>query len=132
MMEATTPWTPPRSLSRPRPSWPSKAAMPEANPVLMEPIGELKVTIPDSYMGDVIGDLNKRRGRIMGMNPTKDGEQVVEAEVPMAEMSTYAIDRRAMTQSRGSFTFHFVRYEGLPSPAAQQKAIEEAKALAEE
>ena len=108
-----------------------KAAMPEANPVLMEPIGELKVTIPDSYMGDVIGDLNKRRGRIMGMNPTKDGEQVVEAEVPMAEMSTYAIDLRAMTQSRGSFTFHFVRYEDCP-PAAQQKAIEEAKALAEE
>ena len=86
-----------------------KAAMPEANPVLMEPIGELKVT----------------------MNPTKDGEQVVEAEVPMAEMSTYAIDLRAMTQSRGSFTFHFVRYEDCP-PAAQQKAIEEAKALAEE
>ena len=108
-----------------------KAAMPEANPVLMEPIGELKVTIPDSYMGDVIGDLNKRRGRIMGMNPTKDGEQVVEAEVPMAERSTYAIDLRAMTQSRGSFTFHFVRYEDCP-PAAQQKAIEEAKALAEE
>ena len=108
-----------------------KAAMPEANPVLMEPICELKVTIPDSYMGDVIGDLNKRRGRIMGMNPTKDGEQVVEAEVPMAEMSTYAIDLRAMTQSRGSFTFHFVRYEDCP-PAAQQKAIEEAKALAEE
>ena len=108
-----------------------KAAMPEANPVLMEPIGELKVTIPDSYMGDVIGDLNKRRGRIMGMNPTKDGEQVVDAEVPMAEMSTYAIDLRAMTQSRGSFTFHFVRYEDCP-PAAQQKAIEEAKALAEE
>jgi len=108
-----------------------KAALPEANPVLMEPIGELKVTIPDSYMGDVIGDLNKRRGRIMGMNPTGDGDQVVEAEVPMAEMATYAIDLRAMTQSRGSFTFHFARYEDCP-PAAQAKAIEEAKAMAEE
>jgi len=108
-----------------------KAALPEASPVLLEPIGELKVTIPDSYMGDVIGDLNKRRGRVMGMNPTDNGEQIVEAEVPMAEMTTYAIDLRAMTQSRGSFPFHFIRYEDCP-PAAQQKAIEEAKAMAEE
>jgi len=108
-----------------------KAAMPEANPVLLEPVGELKVTVPDSYMGDVIGDLNKRRGRVMGMNPTGDGEQVIEAEVPMAEMTSYAIDLRAMTQSRGSYTFHFVRYEDCP-PMAQEKAIAAAKALAEE
>ncbi len=107
-----------------------KAALPEASPVLLEPIGELKVTIPDSYMGDIIGDLNKRRGRVMGMNPTGDGDQVVEAEVPMAEMMTYAIDLRSMSQSRGSFTFHFVRYEECP-PMAQEKAIAEAKALAE-
>ena len=85
-----------------------KAAMPEANPVLLEPVGELKVTVPDSYMGDVIGDLNKRRGRVMGMTPTEGGEQVIEAEVPMAEMTSYAIDLRAMTQSRGSYVFHFV------------------------
>ena len=108
-----------------------KAAMPEASPVLLEPIGELKVTLPDSYMGDVIGDLNKRRGRVMGMDPTGDGSQVISAEVPMAEMGTYAIDLRSMTQSRGSFTFHFVRYEDCP-PAAQEKAIAEAKALAEQ
>ena len=108
-----------------------KAAMPEANPVLLEPVGELKVTVPDSYMGDVIGDLNKRRGRVMGMTPNENGEQVIEAEVPMAEMMTYAIDLRAMTQSRGSYTFHFVRYEDCP-PAAQEKAIAAAKALAEE
>ena len=108
-----------------------KAAMPEANPVLLEPVGELKVTVPDSYMGDVIGDLNKRRGRVMGMDPTGDGEQVITAEVPMAEMGSYAIDLRSMTQSRGSFVFHFVRYEDCP-PAAQEKAIAEAKALAEE
>ncbi|MDD5931721.1 MAG: elongation factor G [Oscillospiraceae bacterium] len=105
-----------------------KAAMPEANPCLMEPVGELKVTVPDSYMGDVIGDLNKRRGRVMGMDPTGSGEQVISAEVPMAEMTTYAIDLRSMTQSRGSFTFHFVRYEDCP-PMAQEKAIAEAKAL---
>ena len=108
-----------------------KAAMPEANPVLMEPVGEVKVTVPDSYMGDVLGDLNKRRGRVMGMNPTDDGEQVIEAEVPMAEMTGYAIDLRAMTQSRGTYTFHFVRYEDCP-PAAQAKAIEAAKAMAEQ
>ena len=108
-----------------------KAALPEASPVLLEPIGELKVTIPDSYMGDILGDLNKRRGRIMGMNPTGGGDQIVEAEVPMAEMMTYAIDLRSMTQSRGTFTLHFVRYEECPA-AAQEKAIAEAKALAEE
>lgn len=108
-----------------------KAAMPEANPVLLEPVGELKVTVPDSYMGDVIGDLNKRRGRVMGMTPTDDGDQVIEAEVPMAEMTGYAIDLRAMTQSRGSYTLHFSRYEDCP-PAAQEKAIAAAKAMAEE
>ena len=108
-----------------------KAALPEASPVLMEPVGELKVTVPDNYMGDVIGDLNKRRGRVIGMDPTYDGSQVITAEVPMAEMMTYAIDLRAMTQSRGSFVFHFVRYEDCP-PAAQEKAIAAAKAMAEE
>ena len=104
-----------------------KEAMPNANPTLLEPIGALAVTIPDSYMGDVIGDLNKRRGRVMGMNPDKDGNTVVEAEVPMAEMSTYAIDLRAMTQARGSFTMEFVRYEEVPK-VNQAKIIADAKA----
>ena len=108
-----------------------KAAMPEASPVLLEPVCELKVTVPDQYMGDVMGDLNKRRGRVMGMNPTGDGEQVIEAECPEAELMSYAIDLRSMTQSRGSFVMHFVRYEQCP-PDAQEKAIAEAKALAEE
>ena len=108
-----------------------KAALPEASPVLLEPVGELKVTVPDQYMGDVIGDLNKRRGRVMGMEPLPDGGQIITAEVPMAEMSSYAIDLRAMTQSRGSFTFHFVRYEDCP-PGAQEKAIAAAKAMQEE
>ena len=108
-----------------------KAALPEASPVLLEPIGELKVTIPDRYMGDVMGDITKRRGSVMGMNPAGDGNQTLEAEVPMAEMMTYAIDLRAMTQSRGSFTLHFVRYQDCP-PAAQEKAIAAAKAMAEE
>ena len=106
-----------------------KAGMPEANPTLLEPIGELKVTVPDSYMGDVMGDLNKRRGRIMGMDPM-DGDQIITAEVPMAEMTRYAIELRSMTQGRGEFTFDFTRYEEAP-PAAQEKAIAAAKAMAE-
>lgn len=105
-----------------------KAGLPTASPVLLEPIGVLQVTIPDQYMGDVIGDLNKRRGRILGMNPDREGNQIVEAEVPMAEMSSYAIDLRSITQSRGSFTYHFLRYEEA-APATQEKAIAEAKAL---
>ena len=105
-----------------------KAAMPEASPVLLEPVCELKVTVPDQYMGDILGDLNKRRGRVMGMNPTGDGETVLEAEVPMAEMTSYAIDLRSMTQSRGSFVMHFVRYEQCPADA-QEKAIAAAKAM---
>ena len=104
-----------------------KEAMPNAMPTLLEPIGALAVTIPDSYMGDVIGDLNKRRGRVMGMNPDADGNTVVEAEVPMAEMSSYAIDLRAMTQARGSFTLEFVRYEEVPKQN-QAKIIADAKA----
>ena len=104
-----------------------KAGIPQANPVLMEPIGSLKVYVPDSNMGDIIGDLNKRRGRVMGMNPGNDGQTTVEAEVPMAEMSTYAIDLRSMTQGRGSFSLKFERYEDAP-PMVQQKVIEEAKA----
>ena len=95
--------------------------------MLLEPIGELKVTIPDSYMGDIIGDLNKRRGRVMGMNPAGDGNTVVEAEVPMAEMSRYAIDLRAMTPARGSFTLKFERYEEVPK-AHPAKIIADAQA----
>ena len=103
-----------------------KEAMPNAAPTLLEPVGALAVTVPESYVGDVMGDLSKRRGRPMGMNPDADGNTVVEAEVPMAEMSSYAIDLRAMTQARGSFTLEFVRYEEVPK-AAQAKIIEEAK-----
>ena len=103
-----------------------KEAMPNAMPTLLEPVGTLNVTIPDSYMGDVIGDLNKRRGRVMGMNPAANGDTVVEAEVPMAEMSSYAIDLRAMTQARGSFTLEFARYEEVPKQN-QAKIIEDAK-----
>jgi len=107
-----------------------KEGIPQANPVILEPIGFLTVTIPDTYMGDIMGDLSKRRGTPMGMNLNSEGMQVVEAEVPMGEMSSYAIDLRSMTQGRGSFTLRFERYEEAPAPV-QQKVIEEAKALAE-
>ncbi len=107
-----------------------KEGIPQASPVILEPIGYLTVTIPDTYMGDIMSDLSKRRGSPMGMNLDADGNQVVEAEVPMGEMSGYAIDLRSMTQGRGSFKFEFIRYEEAPA-AAQSKIIEEAKALNE-
>ena len=103
-----------------------KEAMPNAAPTLLEPVGALAVTVPEDYVGDVMGDLSKRRGRPLGMNPDSDGNTVVEAEVPMAEMGNYAIDLRAMTQARGTFTLEFVRYEEVPK-ASQQKIIDEAK-----
>ncbi len=103
-----------------------KDGVPKAGPVILEPIGALAVTIPDDMMGDIMGDLNKRRGRVMGMTPDSEGNQVVEAEVPMAEMMSYAIDLRSMTQGRGSFTFSFVRYEEAPM-STQQAIIEAAK-----
>ncbi len=108
-----------------------KEGLPTAAPTLLEPIGELKVYIPDSNMGDIIGDLNKRRGRVMGMNPCGNGQQVVEAEVPIGEMSSYAIDLRSMTQGRGSYSLKFVRYEEVPQ-MNQAKIIEDAKKDAEE
>ena len=102
-----------------------------ASPVILEPIGLLKVTIPDANMGDIMSDISsKRRGTVMGMN-AEGGMQTVEAEVPMAEMSSYAIDLRSMTQGRGSFTLEFVRYAEAPANV-QQKIIDEAKANADE
>ncbi|MGE5473565.1 MAG: elongation factor G [Ignavibacteriales bacterium] len=103
-----------------------KKGMVEASPILLEPIANVEVYIPDSYMGDIIGDLNKRRGRIMGMNPQDKGIQQVVAEVPMAEMFKYATDLRSLTQARGNFFMKFERYEEAPSHIAS-KVIEEAK-----
>ncbi len=92
-----------------------------ANPVLLEPVGELKVTVPESMVGDVMGDLNKRRGRVMGMTPAdRKGYTVVEAEAPKSEMLEYPISLRAMTQGRGSYEYHFVRYEEVPAANAQK------------
>ncbi len=101
--------------------------IPKAKPTILEPIGLLKVTIPDANLGDIMSDISsKRRGTVLGMN-AEDGMQTVEAEVPMAEMSSYTIDLRSMTQGRGSFSCKFVRYEEAPGNV-QQKVIEDAKA----
>ncbi len=108
-----------------------KNGMPQANPVLLEPIGELKATVPDANMGDIMGEVNKRRGRVLGMSPAETvGYQTVDAEVPMAEMYDFSTYVRQVTQGRGSFTFDFVRYEEAPQNVAQ-KVIEAAKANGE-
>lgn len=97
----------------------------KANPVLLEPIVSVSVTIPESYMGDIMGDLNKRRGKIFGME-TVNGKTVVKGEVPQAEMYRYATDLRSMTQGRGKFSIQFERYEEAP-PTVSQKIIDDFK-----
>ena len=105
-----------------------KAAVPEAGPVLLEPVGALKAHVPNENTGDIMGETTKRRGRVLGMTPDEDGMQVVEAEVPMAEMQDFTTFLRQLTQGRGWFTFDFVRYEQLPQ-MLESKVIEQAKAL---
>jgi elongation factor G len=102
----------------------------DASPVLLEPIMHVEVTVPDDYMGDIMGDMNRRRGRIMGMNQVEGMQQVV-AEAPQAEMFKYATDLRSMTQARGSFTIVFDRYEEIPAEVAK-KIIDSAQKDEEE
>ncbi len=87
----------------------------EASPVLLEPIVSMKVTVPDKYTGDVMGDLNKRRGRVLGMNPDHNGNQIIEADVPQLEIYGYSTDLRSMTGGSGSFEYEFARYEQAPN-----------------
>jgi elongation factor G len=94
-------------------------AMENAKPILLEPIQNVKIMIPDEYMGDITGDLNHKRGRILGMS-AEEGMQVVNAEVPLAEMSRYATELRSMTQGRGLFEMSFARYEMVPSNVAKE------------
>ena len=108
-----------------------KNGMAIANPTLLEPFGTLKATVSDAHMGDIMGEVNKRRGRILGMDTDEDGMQVIEAEVPMAEMHDFNTFIRQATQGRGTYTFEFVRYEDAPAHIAQ-KVIERAKQEAEE
>ena len=102
-----------------------KKALETARPVLLEPVMYVEVRVPEAYMGDIMGDMNKRRGRILGMEPD-GGYQVVKAIAPLAEMYRYAIDLRSMTQGRGDFTMEFKDYEEVPAQIAE-KVIEEAK-----
>ena len=103
-----------------------KAGLTQASPVLLEPVGSLSVTIPSGDMGDIMGDINKRRGRVLGNEPSEDGMVTITADVPMAEMGRFATDLRSMTQGRGSFRFTFKSYEQAPEPVAK-KVIEAAQ-----
>ncbi|BCV25074.1 MAG TPA: elongation factor G [Firmicutes bacterium] len=103
----------------------------QANPVILEPIMNLEVTVPENYMGDVIGDLNAKRGRILGLEPA-GSLQVIKAQVPLSELSKYAIDLRSLTQGRGSFTIAFDHYEEVPARLAEEIAAQAKKTKAEE
>ena len=104
-----------------------REAAKKAKPVLLEPIMKLEISVPDDFVGAVMGDLPTRRGAVMGMDPQAGGGQLLHAEAPQAELFDYAIALRSMTQARGSFTMEFARYEEVPAMNAQ-KIIEAHKA----
>ena len=101
----------------------------EAKPILLEPIASLKVTVPDAYTGDIMGDLNKRRGRVLGMNPTSDGKQVIEADIPVSCLYGYCTDLRSMTGGRGTYEYQFARYEQAPSDVQEKEVAARANKL---
>lgn len=106
-----------------------RKAMSSASPVLLEPIVKLKVTVPDSYTGDIMSDLNNKRGRVMGMVPDS-GNNTIEAEVPLAEVQRYAIDLKSITQGRGYYSFVFDHYEEVPAFATQKIVAERQSEMA--
>lgn len=108
-----------------------KAGMPKAKPIILEPIGKVEVIAPETYTGVIIGDFNKRRGLIMGMEMIDEKDQKIEAEVPMAEMGVYATELRSITQGRGSFILKFDRYEPAPMHI-QEKVIKQSNRLSKE
>ena len=109
-----------------------KNAIPQASPAILEPIGTLKAYMPDENLGDIMGDITKRRGRVLGMGPAeKPKMQELVAEVPMAEMGDFSTTLRSVTQGRGTFSLEFARYEEAPANVAE-KVIAEAKKLQEE
>ena len=99
----------------------------EASPVLLEPIASVKVTVPDDYTGDVMGDLNKRRGRVLGMNPVAGGYQEIVADVPMTGMFGYCTTLRSMTGGRGTYSYEFARYEQAPSDVQEAEIAKRAE-----
>ena len=107
-----------------------KIAMQEARPVLLEPIYTMRVTVPDEFMGDVMGDLNNRRGRVLGME-NRNNRAIINAEIPLAEILRYGTDLRSMTQGRGIYTIEFGRYEPVPSHLADQVIVQSKEEVAE-
>ena len=103
-----------------------KKGIVEAKPILLEPIMKLEIKVDEKYMGDVMGDMNKRRGKILGMEPQEDGSQIISALAPESEVLKYSIDLRSMTQARGSFSMEFDKYEEVPKEITE-KIIEENK-----
>lgn len=103
----------------------------EAHPVLLEPIASLKVTVPDAYTGDIMGDLNKRRGRVLGMTPLTGGKQIIEADIPMSGLFGYCTDLRSMTGGRGEYSYEFARYEQAPSDVQEKEVAARAAKVAE-
>ena len=103
----------------------------EAGPVLLEPIMSLKVTVPDAYTGDIMGDLNKRRGRVLGMTPMSGGRQIIEADIPMSGLFGYCTDLRSMTGGRGDYSYEFARYEQTPSDVQEKEVAARAAKVAE-
>ena len=101
----------------------------DATPILLEPIATLKVTVPDKFAGDIMGDLNKRRGRVLGMNPIANGKQIIEADIPMSSLYGYCTDLRSMTGGRGDYEYLFNRYEQAPSDVQEKEVAERAKKL---
>lgn len=103
----------------------------EAHPVLLEPIASLKVTVPDAYTGDIMGDLNKRRGRVLGMTPIAGGKQMIEADIPMSSLFGYCTDLRSMTGGRGEYSYEFTRYEQAPSDVQEKEVAARAAKIDE-
>ena len=106
-----------------------KKGIMEASPILLEPIASLKVVVPDKYTGDIMGDLNKRRGRVLGMNPTEHGYQEIVADIPYMELYGYNTDLRSMTGGSGTFSYEFARYEQAPSDIQEKEIAERAGKL---
>lgn len=108
-----------------------KKGIMEAQPVLLEPIASLKVVVPDAYTGDIMGDLNKRRGRVLGMNPVSGGRQIIEADIPMSGLYGYCTDLRSITGGRGDYSYTFSRYEQAPSDVQEKEVAARAAKVAE-
>ena len=104
-----------------------KSAFMKATPVLLEPIASLSVVVPDNYTGDIMGDLNKRRGRVLGMNPVGDGKTEVVADIPLSELYGYSTNLRSMTGGRGTYSYMFDRYEQAPSDVQERVIADNAR-----